>query len=104
MGCSDEVAAKFVHTDFHRQKVALTTSLFTILAFARHRVPHEPELERIAQIHSRAGHDIRPEMYDLWLECLMQAVREHDPQFNPCTETAWRNVLARGIAYMKARY
>ncbi len=84
--------------------MVLVTSLYTILGFARHRMPCDPELERIAQIHSRAGRDLRPEMYDLWLECLVQAVREHDPRFDRRTEAAWRTVLERGMDYMKARY
>jgi hemoglobin-like flavoprotein len=61
-------------------------------------------LERIAALHSRAGLDIRPELYDQWLECLIQAVRECDPVFGEETEQAWRRVMRVGIEFMKSRY
>ena len=47
---------------------------------------------------------IRPELYDLWLDCLIRAVREHDRSFSSETERAWRNVMERGIEFMKSRY
>ena len=37
--------------------------------------------------------DIKPELYDLWLDRLLQAVAEFDPLFDMETETAWRRVL-----------
>ena len=53
---------------------------------------------------SRAELDIKPELYDLWLDRLVQAVREFDPKFDPEIETAWRRVLRPGIEFMKSRY
>ena len=61
-------------------------------------------LERLARRHGRTDLDIKPELYDPWLERLMQAVRECDPMFDPETETAWRRVLQPGIEFMKSRY
>ena len=60
-------------------------------------------LTRIARRHSRAALAIRPELYDLWLDCLIRAVREFDRSFSGETERAWRSVL-RGIEFMKSRY
>lgn len=101
---SETVAAKFAQTDFPRQKLVLAESLYTILSFARRRPVSEPALERIAQIHGRAGYDIRPELYDLWLECLLRSVRECDPLCSEDTESAWRAVLQSAIEFMKERY
>jgi hemoglobin-like flavoprotein len=61
-------------------------------------------LERLAKLHCRAELDIKPELYDLWLDRLVQAVKEFDPMFNPEIETAWRHVLQSGIEFMKSRY
>jgi hemoglobin-like flavoprotein len=61
-------------------------------------------LKRIARRHSRAELAIRPELYDLWLECLIQAAREYDRSFSGETERAWRNVMKRGIEFMKSEY
>ena len=62
------------------------------------------EQTRLAKLHGRAELDITPELYDLWLDRLVQAVREFDPMFDPEIETAWRRVLEPGIEFMKSRY
>ena len=103
LGSSDVVAKKFEHTDFLKQTRLLGKSLYVMM------VPSDdPELalrlERLARRHSRADLDIKPELYDLWLEKLVQAAREFDPMFDAETETAWRGVLQPGIEYMKSRY
>ena len=41
------------------------------------------DLPRIAARHSRNDLDIRPELYDLWAECLVATARECDPGFGP---------------------
>jgi len=68
----------------------------------------EPErivhLERLAKLHSRAELDIKPQLYDLWLDRLVQAVKEFDPMFDSEIDTAWRRVLQTGIEFMKSRY
>lgn len=66
--------------------------------------PGVPDLERLAQLHSRRRLDVRPELYELWLDRLIQAVREFDPLFSGETEKAWRNVMRPGVEFMKARY
>ena len=48
--------------------------------------------------------DIRPGLYDTWLDCLIQAVRKHDVQFSSEVEEAWRTTLRPGIEYMRAKY
>lgn len=103
LGSSDVVAKKFEHTDFLKQTRLLGKSLYVTM------VPSDdPELalrlERLARRHSRADLDIKPELYDLWLEKLLQAAKEFDPMFDAETETAWRRVLQPGIEYMKSRY
>jgi len=60
--------------------------------------------KELAVLHSQAHLDIPPHLYDLWLDCLVQAVRECDPQCTPETESVWRSMMANGIAFMKARY
>ena len=104
LGSSDAVAAKFAHTNLLRQKIMLTSSLFHIRSFATRREATHPELDRIAQVHSRTGKNIPAELYTLWLESLIHAVKECAPRFDPPTEAVWRRVLGLGIAYITARY
>jgi hemoglobin-like flavoprotein len=100
---SGEVAKKFEHTDLRRQARMLKTSLF-ILMLASEETERIAHLSRLAKLHSHSGLDIRPELYDLWLEKLVQAVSECDRKFDREIEAAWRRVLQPGIDYMKSRY
>lgn len=104
MTSSEEVAAKFKHTDFRKQKKALRVSLYKMMLVPEGNAGADADLERLAQLHSRRQLDVRPELYELWLDRLIQAVREFDPLFSGETEKAWRNVMRPGIEFMKARY
>jgi hemoglobin-like flavoprotein len=103
LASSDAVAKKFEHTDLRKQARMLRTSLYIMMLASgeSERIVH---LERLAKLHSRANLDIKPELYDLWLDRLVLAVKEFDSMFDPETETAWRRVLQPGIEFMKSRY
>lgn len=103
---SDEVRAKFRDTDFRRQTQVLADSLYVLAVAAQGREgsPARGDLPRLAARHSRADLDIRPELYDTWLACLIDTARRHDAGFTPEVEAAWRATLMAGIEYMRARY
>ena len=61
-------------------------------------------MDSIAKRHSRNERDIRPELYDLWLECLLQAVDEHDPLFSHELKESWRASMTHGIDYIRSQY
>jgi hemoglobin-like flavoprotein len=104
LGSSEEVAEKFKNTDFVRQKEALRASLYIMMMAHCWSVECDSHFEEIATRHSRSDLDIRPGLYDLWLNCLLQAVRETDPLFSLEVEAAWKNTLEPGIEFMKSRY
>jgi hemoglobin-like flavoprotein len=54
--------------------------------------------------HARGALDIRPELYDLWLQALLQSIGEHDGQCDANTRLAWHEVLNKGISVIKAQY
>ena len=103
---SEEIRAKFAGTDMKRQVRMLEDSLFVIAVAVQGEEGSlaRGDLPRIAARHSRNDLDIRPGLYDLWLECLIDTARSHDPQFSPELEAAWRDTLAFGIDYMRARH
>ena len=103
LASSDTIAKKFEHTDLRRQARLLKTSLY-IMMLASGESEQAVHLARLAKLHSRVGLDIKPELYNLWLDRLLQAVKEFDPMFGPETEIAWRRVLQPGIDFMKSRY
>src|SRR5215470_3431238 len=96
---SDEVREKFKNTDMAAQKRALADSLYVLAVAAQgsQASPSWKQLERLARRHSRAEMDIRPGLYDLWLDSLLKAVAEHDEDYSPAIDSAWRAVLAEGI-------
>ena len=101
---SPEVAAKFANTDFRVQKAAVKVSFYMIMSSIEQKPEGNVHLERIAARHSRKGLDIGPHLYDQWLECLIQAVRECDPELCDETEQAWRRVMRVGIEFLKSKY
>lgn len=101
---SDEVSAKFVGTDIRAQARALREAFYLLFR----AVGGEPEawqaLELRAIRHDHRHLDIRPGLYDLWLECLLETVRDFDPEADAATEAAWRRTMQHGIDFMIARY
>ena len=100
---SSEAAEKFRNVDMQAQREHLRKSLDHMVYFSIDRQDSD-EMTRIAGTHSKSGRDIRPELYERWLDSLIRTVRTYDPQFDEDVEIAWRVVLAPGIAYMKLRY
>ena len=57
-------------------------------------------MHKIARMHDKQHTDIRPKLYAMWLEALLQCVSEFDPDFNEEVDAAWRIVVTPGIAFM----
>jgi hemoglobin-like flavoprotein len=106
MDSSEEIRNKFAQTDFQRQTRVLAESLWVIsvVAQAPKASPAWEALPRLAARHSRNDLDIRPGLYDKWLDCLVETARNHDVEFSTEIEDAWRNTLAVGIEYMRSKY
>ena len=90
-------ARKLRGIDMERQKRALAASLYVIVMALEGGDTATMYLDQVARRHGREDLDIRPELYDDWLECLVQAVREYDPQYNTVVEQLWRGVMQEAI-------
>lgn len=100
---SPKVANAFQHSDMDAQKTMLKRSLFFAVGFIANDEAHE-FMKRIADIHSRADRNISPELYELWMDCIIKTLEECDPHYNREVGLAWRVTLAPAIAYMKAMH
>lgn len=104
LSSSEEVADKFAATDLRRQKNMLKASLYLTMTAIVQRREDLSFLEPVAERHDRRHLDIRPELYDLWLDSLVEAVRLCDPQVDRQVTLVWRRALAKAIDFCTARY
>lgn len=104
LNASEEVAYLFRNTDFKRQYEMLDRSL-RLSAAATVGDPHGlQEINARAESHNRHNLDIRPDLYDLWLDSIVATASRFDPEWNPEIEHAWRRILGFVIKHMIARY
>ena len=106
VGSSEEAREKFKNTDMKRQVRMLEDSLFVLAVAVQSGLDNASRgaLPGIAERHSSRDLDIKPELYDQWLEALIETASHYDPDFTPQIEKAWRSTLAAGIEYMRSRY
>ncbi|HUK57077.1 MAG TPA: globin [Nitrospiria bacterium] len=90
----------FAKTDFERQKELLVHGIFALLEYAKGSATGRMAVRRLGELHSRKRMNITKDMYPVWVFCLIQALREVDPQFTPLLETQWREALQKGIDLM----
>ncbi|MCP4409190.1 MAG: globin [Gammaproteobacteria bacterium] len=97
------VAQHFRNTNMEKQKTMLKKSFYRLFAFYATN-NSDDYIEKIADRHSKKELNIELDLYDLWLENLIDTVKDYDPEFNKEVELAWRLVLSAGITYMKFRH
>lgn len=95
---SAEVREAFKNTDMARQQGMLKDSLHQIKNFALTRKSNN-FLEMLAVVHR--GTSIQDNMYDLWLQAIVQTLQEIDPNYKPEEGLAWKIFLSPGIEFMK---
>jgi hemoglobin-like flavoprotein len=96
------VPAMFAKTEFPKQYKLLQHGLGLLLSYGNKR--DDMLLDRIAARHSTQALNVAPTMYVLFVDSLLGTVREHDPRCTAEIEGAWREAIAPGIDFMKARY
>lgn len=102
LASSPEIRDKFAHTNMPAQKLLLRQGILNLVMHAR-GMP-DTKLRALGCSHARGALDIRPELYDLWLQALLQSIGEHDGQCDAATRQAWHEVLNKGISVIKAQY
>jgi hemoglobin-like flavoprotein len=100
IGSSPEVQEKFRETDMGVQKRMLDLSIHHMSTFSQDKTADD-YLIRIAKLHGPQEKNIRRELYQLWLDALVDTLREQDPEFDEDVELAWRMQMAAGVTYMK---
>jgi len=96
---SPKIKEAFKETHIENQKKMLAESIVHLVNFYSTKTASE-FMQSLAVMH-RDQLKISPDIYDLWLEALLEAVEGTDEE---CTEfklLAWRITLAPGMEFMK---
>ncbi len=101
---SPEVPEHFRHTDFRRQRTVLRDSVHLMVTHDVADVEMRQQLEHLGTIHNRHGRNIRPELYEHWLDSVCSTVAELDPQWTKQLEREWRVRLRSGMQVVTAAY
>lgn len=105
LASSPKIKERFANTDFHRQKRLLRASFYLILLASEDPVDGpERYLGHLAARHSAKDLDVGAELYDLWLDSLMESVKRCDPGFSAEVEEAWEKMMGIGIDYLLSGY
>jgi hemoglobin-like flavoprotein len=87
-----------------RQRQLLREALVHLIAYSTGNEFSRSRIAELAESHSRMQLNVRPELYEIWIDSLTKAVRRHDDQYTPDLEAAWRRVIAPGVEAIKAAY
>ncbi|MBS3803256.1 MAG: globin [Oleiphilaceae bacterium] len=97
------IREKFTESDRLEQRKTVKKAFYGMVVF--HASGSAAGLpEKVAFTHSTRGRDIKPALYDHWLESLIDTMKEYDPYSDDDVELAWRLVLSTGITYMKFKH
>ncbi len=102
LASSPSIRERFVNTDMRSQKDLLRSGIMNLVLYARGM--SDAKLRHLGQSHSRSALNIHPDLYGLWLESLLQTVKEHDLKVTTEDLVAWREVLEDGISLIKSYY
>ena len=103
MASSPDVREKFARTNWLRQKRMLVASFHMMMIAEEEGTDGNEHLHRVATLHGNHGRAIPEHLYDIWLKCLLQAVKEYDPEYSEHIGSLWTKMMTRGIEFMKSR-
>lgn len=97
---SPEIPPLFKDTDFRKQKQVVRVSVLMMIRLGLGEPQTREAIEKLGEIHSSRDRNIRPELYDLWLNSLCESVKQHDPEYTPELEQQWRDTMQPGTDLM----
>ena len=104
LSSSEEIQQKFSNTDFEHQNIMLLRSLRLSGSATSGDPKALEEIRERAETHDRYHLDIKPELYDYWLDAVLKTASETDPQWDSDIDHAWQSTLHHVINQMKKHY
>ncbi|PSW21897.1 globin [Photobacterium sanctipauli] len=90
----------FDGVDMQKQIKMIKASIVMILLASTSEQARE-SIRVFGQRHGPKGIGVNPVDFDIWLECLLEAVSMCDPRYNEAVKQAWTTCFKEGIAIMK---
>lgn len=94
------IADLFKSTDFKRQKELLIHAVVMLIDYYDGKPLGEMSIKRLGELHSRKRMNITPDLYPIWVDAMVAALKKLDPEFSPDLERQWREVIRKGISVM----
>ena len=104
MNASPAIAPFFAQTEFARQRQLLRDSVYLMVTHDVSDPDMRALLDKLGGLHSRAGRNISPKLYELWLDSICATVKQLDPEWSQSLEDHWRVRLRAGMQIIMAAY
>lgn len=98
------IGAMFAHVDMQQQNKLIRQGVEALISYASGHEESESQLRRVGMTHGKQGLNISPELYALWVDTLVETIREYDNQADDNTDAAWRVVARGGIELITSLY
>jgi len=105
MAASSDIRKKFEGVDMVEQTSLLSHSIvMSFLFIDKNQQVAKKCLDDVRKTHARNNLNIKPELYDIWLECLLETVSLCDPHANDTLLSDWHDVMSVAINHIREGY
>ncbi|MBN4082297.1 globin [Mariprofundus ferrooxydans] len=105
MAASDEIRKKFEGIDMAEQVSLLSHAIvMSFLFIDKNQQVAKKCLDEVRTTHAQHNLNIAPELYDIWLECLLETVALCDPDANDELLSDWHDVMSVAINHIREGY
>jgi hemoglobin-like flavoprotein len=100
LGADPRIKVMFKNTNFERQRELFVHGVLMLIEYANGKALGEMAIKRLGELHSRRKMNVPPDLYPIWVNCLVETLAKLDPKFSPTLERQWREILQKGIDVM----
>jgi len=105
MSTNAEIRSKFEGIDMEEQVSLLSHAIVMSFLFVdKDQQVAKRCLDDVRETHAQRNLNIEPELYDTWLECLLETVALCDPHTNDKLLSDWRDVMSIAIKHIREGY
>ena len=104
LASNSSIAPMFKTTNMAQQKALLRQGITMVLMHNKGNSFGTRALDRIGESHNKKKLNINPSMYPFWINSLVSALKECDPEMTPALESEWRKILEAGTAYIAGKW